>query len=327
MEEVLSKKDEDIFEHEFAKRNSLEDLSVIMSGESKKDIVQELYSPEGKKWYIAEKEPHIDENNDIIGVIVIYIEIYNPDNTDNKLISRFDHALTILDEKMQSAEKYKNEIIANMSHEIKTPLSIIIGFSELLNMEDITDEQKEYVDYIFNSSHQLNNLINDIIQISSIKSGDIEIKYDDFCLSDLVREIFMYYRTEIAMKNISYELNFNNVEVINSDGNKIKQVLVNLIDNAIKFSHEGTIVFDIKKKSKFIEISITDSGIGIDKQYHEKIFNDFFTIENGLLKKYPGTGLGLFVARAFINYLGGKISVQSTPNKGSKFTFTLPIQK
>jgi signal transduction histidine kinase len=326
-DQIIGKKDFDVFNYDFAKTNHNYDLEVIKNKTINKGFLSCLKTAIGNKWFNIEKIPFYLENTQECYVLSLFTDITYIKNIDEEEKREIQSALSIIIEKQEQTETLKNSIVANISHEIKTPISIILGFTELLMDEKLSKECDEYLNYIYNAGYHLNNLVNDIIEISKIKSGNIEIRKNEFCISDLVQEIFTYYKNELDIKKIDYELNFNDIHVINSDGEKIKQILVNLIDNAIKFTSDGKIIFNLKKTNNEYTFSLTDTGIGIDEKFFEKIFNDFFTIDKGLLKKYQGTGLGLFVSKSFVNFLGGKIWVESNLNKGSTFHFTIPVVK
>jgi signal transduction histidine kinase len=224
------------------------------------------------------------------------------------------------------SDKLKSAFLANMSHEIRTPMNAIVGFSELLGNGSDSDNKQQFIRIIQNSSYNLLRLINDIIDLSKIEAGDLEIKYSDINIRELFNELKETYSLDLIKREktdilISYLLDVD--LVIQSDPLRLKQVLSNLINNAVKFTSQGTIIFRCEKKGKEIIFSVSDSGIGIPEEDQKKIFERFIKFNyNGL--NTEGSGIGLSIADKFVNLFGGKIWFNSIVGEGTNFFFSLP---
>ena len=225
------------------------------------------------------------------------------------------------------SDKLKSAFLANMSHEIRTPMNAIVGFSELLGNRSDSDNKQKYISIIQNSSYNLLRLINDIIDLSKIEAGDLEIKYSDINIRELFIELKDSYSLDLIKREksdilISYTLNGD--VIIKSDLLRLKQVLSNLIINAVKFTTRGTITFGCEKINREIIFSVSDSGMGIPEEDQKKIF-DRFTKFNYQGMNTEGSGIGLAISDKFISLLGGKIpyiapSSFSISNKQSQKT-------
>lgn len=242
--------------------------------------------------------------------------------------------LKIAKDKAEESDMLKTAFLANMSHEIRTPMNAIVGFSNLLENEISPEERKEYVKQINSNSEVLMNLINDIIDISMIESGQIKTNNTSVCLSDLLNELVALFEQEklkINKGHINITLDYDQdlkSQVIITDSNRLKQVLSNLISNALKFTHQGYIVVGFKQNNPFKTLFfVKDTGIGIAPCNEEAIFERFskFSSETEAML-FPGTGLGLTICRELIHLLGGNIWFDSIVNKGSTFYFTLPTK-
>ena len=252
---------------------------------------------------------------------------------DISRIKKFEEELINAKEKAESSDRLKSAFLANMSHDIRTPLNGILGFTELLQFEDITREKQiEYLSFIKQNGFHLLNLINDIIEISKIESEQITLNFEDFNINALIEEIFMFYKTsqnkKIKNLRFSYSPGLGDAEsFILSDKTRIKQILINLIDNALKHTDEGYVNFGyVADKQTKIKFFVEDSGIGIESKDQEVIFERFMKA-NHTDKTRSGTGLGLAICKGLITKLKGKIWVDSIPNKGSTFYFTIPYKK
>jgi len=224
------------------------------------------------------------------------------------------------------SDKLKSAFLANMSHEIRTPMNAIVGFSELLGNGSDSDNKQQYISIIQNSSYALLRLINDIIDLSRIESGDLEIKYSDINIRDLFVELKDLYTLDLTKRgksdvSISYIL--DGELIFQSDPLRLKQVLSNLINNAVKFTSQGAITFRCEKAGRELTFSVSDSGTGIPEEDQKRIFDRFTKFNyNGM--NTEGSGIGLSIADKFINLLGGKIWFNSTVGKGTNFFFSLP---
>lgn len=244
-------------------------------------------------------------------------------------IQKMNSELIVAKNKAEESDRLKSSFLANMSHEIRTPLNGILGFSSLLNDEDLTKENAErYIDIIDASGQQLLTIINDILDISKIEAGQMSISIEVVNITHLMNELLQQFRQQAEIKNIDLILNSGNLHenmVINTDKNRLRQILGNLLNNAIKFTSEGKVEFGLNHKGNVTEFYVSDSGIGMAPEDQALIFKPFRKVETSLTNKYGGTGLGLSISKAFIEKLGGTISLESDPNKGSKFTFTIPL--
>ena len=237
--------------------------------------------------------------------------------------------LQLAKEKAEESDKLKSAFLANMSHEIRTPMNGILGFSQLLKQPDLSVQDKtNYIDTIDKSTNQLLNIITDILNISKIEAGQETTHPIAFNLNELLDEINSFFQPLANQRNLKLSINknfsFATANII-SDPVKLRQILNNLIGNAIKFTEKGTVEMNVSANNLRLIFSIRDTGIGIDPSLHEVIFDRFRQVELTHSRKYGGTGLGLSLAKTYIEMLAGSIKVDSEPGKGSTFTFEIPL--
>jgi len=231
-------------------------------------------------------------------------------------------------EKAEESDRLKSAFLANMSHEIRTPMNGILGFANLLKDPKLTGEEHEmHIRIIEQSGHRMLNIINDLIDISKIESGQMEVSLTESKVNEQIEYIYSFFKHEAENKGL--KISFNNAlpaekSIINTDREKIYAILTNLVKNAIKYTHEGAIEFGYKKKRDFLEFYVSDSGIGIASDKQQLIFDRFVRADLSLSSQYEGAGLGLSITKAYVEMLGGKIWVKSEEHKGSKFYFTIP---
>ena len=232
-------------------------------------------------------------------------------------------------EKAQRLAKIKSMFLANMSHEIRTPLNGIIGFIELLREEKLEPKIKQMVDTIYESSKTLIEIVNDILDISKIEAEGITLNMEKMNPKKSFTNVVELFRAKIEEKNIKYNINISVPDCIISDEHRLKQVLSNLIGNAVKFTPEnGEINVEIITKEEYdnkakIYFSVKDTGIGIPKDKQKKIFQTFSQADNSTVKKFGGTGLGLAISSKIIEKMGSNIQLESQEGKGSNFYFEL----
>ena len=231
---------------------------------------------------------------------------------------------------LEAANRHKSEFLANVSHELRTPLNAIIGFSEVLLEKlfgELNDKQNEYVDDILSSGRHLLSLINDILDLSKIEAGRMELETTTFDLPIAIENALLLVRERASRHGIKLDRAIDDrLGDFTGDERKVKQILVNLLSNAVKFTPEGgQIKVDASVGDSTVMISVADTGIGIAKEDQEAIFEEFRQASGNYAQKREGTGLGLTLTRKFVEMHGGKIWVESEVGKGSKFTFTLPL--
>jgi signal transduction histidine kinase len=229
---------------------------------------------------------------------------------------------------LSAASQHKSEFLANMSHELRTPLNAVIGFSEVLTERmfgELNEKQAEYVKDINASGAHLLSLINDILDLSKIEAGRMELELADFHLPQAIENAVVLVRERALRRGITLEQSIDSrLGEMQGDERKIKQVLLNLLSNAIKFTPEGGRVgVRAALVDGRVEVAISDTGIGIAPEDHEAVFEEFRHV-GAAEKKAEGTGLGLALARKFIVLHGGRIWVESQVGVGSTFTFTIP---
>lgn len=238
-------------------------------------------------------------------------------------------------EKLREMDKFKSEFISLISHELRTPLTSIIGFSELLIDKvpgEINMVQEEYIKNIQSSGQQLLEIINNLLDISKLQAGKLELVLTDFDIRGLVSEVEGSVMPLINRKELRFENQIEDgIPMIYADRAKIKQTLLNLISNAIKFTPKGgNISIAVTKTAinnrSMLQVSVTDTGVGISAEDKEKIFEEFRQVNSTYAREYPGTGLGLSIAKRFVEMHGGSIWVDSRSGDGSTFTFRIPIK-
>ena len=236
------------------------------------------------------------------------------------------------DAKKSAEESYrlKSAFLANMSHEIRTPMNGIIGFSELMNDSNLPDERRVYfAKIIIDSSRQLLNIVNDILDISRMETGKVSLTYEEVVINDLINVLYAFFEPQAVNKKLeliaSKPLKHEDSAII-TDRTRVRQILTNLLNNAIKFTDKGQIQFGYKKTDGFIEFFVEDTGIGIPEELHEKIFEPFRQAELEITHQYGGTGLGLTISKKLAELLGGRIWLDSKPGEGSVFYFSLPVK-
>ena len=231
-------------------------------------------------------------------------------------------------EKILESERAKSEFFANMSHELRTPLNAIIGFSDSLSTKlfgDLTPKQEEYVNDIKVSGIHLLGMINEILDMTKIESNAMKLSLRDIDLNMTIQETVNIIQPLADKKKIKLTFKNNKNYILKVDYQKIQQIMYNLLSNAIKYTPEkGTITITLKEHEKEIAIAIKDTGIGIDKKYHGKIFGKFVQLENIYTKTVSSTGLGLAIVRELVEMHQGRITLESKVNQGSTFTVYLP---
>ncbi len=231
---------------------------------------------------------------------------------------------------IEAANRHKSEFLANMSHELRTPLNAIIGFSEVLQERlfgDLNEKQAEYTDDILTSGRHLLSLINEILDLSKVEAGRMELETATFDLPLAIDNARTFVRERAATHGITLDVTIDDrLGDIIGDERKIKQILLNLLSNAVKFTPEGgRIAINARQADGSVEISVTDTGVGIAPEDQPKIFEEFRQVGSDYAHKVEGTGLGLTLAKKFVELHGGRIWVESEVGKGSKFTFALPL--
>jgi signal transduction histidine kinase len=247
----------------------------------------------------------------------------------NLRIQKINDDLTLSKEKAEESDRLKSAFLQNMSHEVRTPLNAITGFSMILTEPDQpSDRIQKFADIISSSSNKLMEIITDVIEISQIQSKLIYIGKSDFCFLKLVTDIVQEFKPIIEKKELelTFSLNILNKEwFVSADKIKLYKILKHLLDNAVKFTGNGQIKLELNIFSERIEFIVSDTGIGISKDMQQKIFEPFRQIETGICRNYGGNGLGLSIVKAYTEMLGGEITLQSEPNIGTKIKVSLPV--
>jgi len=261
------------------------------------------------------------------GEIVHYIAIME-DITEKKVLMR---ELVRARDKAEESDRLKSAFLQNMSHEIRTPMNAIMGFSELLEQEQVSDEERcSYISIIKESGEQLLSIVNNILTISFIDTRQEKVNMSRVDIIYMMKQLHSIFSKDAERRQVKLELDsdpaYTELECW-TDATKLNQVLTNLISNSLKFTHKGFVRFGFRIKDSWLDFYVEDSGIGIDPKVQSKIFRRFNQADEDIRYKYGGTGLGLSISRAFVELLGGTIVVSSEPGKGSTFTFTIPFTR
>ncbi|MFA4956817.1 MAG: PAS domain-containing sensor histidine kinase [Candidatus Methanoperedens sp.] len=297
-------------------------LSIMSKDQEKQSCELRLKREDGSKIFVRLESVRIE-----IMDVTLQVRTAVSDFTERKTAEN----LRIENLRLETADKAKSELLANMSHELRTPLNASIGFSELLKQGmagELSEKQRKYVDNILTSNQFLLTLINDILDISKIEAGKIELVIDRMSVPETIQETLSLIKEKAMKHNVLLKTEFDpELEFIEADKQRVKQILFNLINNAVKFSKEegGTVTIITKKEGAMAKVSVSDTGIGIKEENGGKLFQKFEQLESGISQKYGGTGLGLAITKQLVEQHGGKIWAESKYGEGTTFTFTLPI--
>lgn len=283
-----------------------------------------FYKKDGTPYWAAIFiNPVKDENGKLKQYVQIQIDI-----SDRK---RNEELTLQAKELAEKNAKFKDEFLANMSHEIRTPLNGIIGMIEILEHTNLDEEQKHYVDTFRTSSKSLLEIINNILDLSKLEAGKMELKKQDFRLTAMLRNLHDLYTPMAKQKELSLKLEIDKrvPEVIHADENKLFQIASNLLSNSLKFTDRGSVTLRVTptpKKKNTLSFEIIDTGIGISEENVKRLFTKFTQVDQSSVKRFAGTGLGLAISQELVHLFGGEIGVTSEEGKGSTFQFTIPYK-
>jgi len=286
-----------------------------------------LEMPDGNHWYELSIAPMREEGNKEPHFICISRDI----TEQNKMNQEIQKAK----EQAEAANKYKTDFLANMSHEIRTPLNGIIGFTSLLMESKLEKNQQKYMLTINESATTLMDIVNDILDFSKIEAGKLELKIEEVDLFALTNQIIALFRYQATQKQIDLILNIadNVPQFVFVDLLRLKQVIVNLVGNAIKFTQKGQVQLDIEAilpveaNYTHLSFSVKDTGIGIQLKNQSKIFHSFVQEDNSTSRQFGGTGLGLAISNQLLALMNSKLELESTYGEGSRFYFTIRLKK
>ncbi len=303
------------------------DDRVIETGEAVQEPLWMETKRDGRRCYIIQKFPIFDANGEIVGVGGINTDISDLEDRERRLREATAEAEAAMRD-AQAANRIKSEFLANMSHEIRTPLNGVLGAADILSGGNLDGEQREFVDMIRDSGTALLDLLNDILDLSKIESGKLDIDNSDFMLSDILRATETLWRGRAISKGV--RLTFVNdaaeIDGFRSDSYRLRQILNNLIGNALKFTDAGEVRVCVRLRNTTAAASdlvfeVSDTGIGISEEQQIKLFQPFTQADASTTRKYGGTGLGLSISRELVRLLGGEIEIESVPGEGSVFRF------
>lgn len=264
---------------------------------------------------------------------LLYLEGIVNDITERKnaeeALQKMNQELRAARDQAMEANLTKSQFLANMSHELRTPLNAIIGYAEILldGCDEIAPEElTRDLTKIRSAGKHLLEMIDDILEISRIEAGRMELQVGPVDLDELIQEVVVSVRPLMEKNSIQFEIQTDKLGTMQGDAPKLRQILLNLLSNAAKFTRKGTVTFQARRDDRSMTIRVTDTGIGMTPQQSARLFRPFTPADASTTKKYGGTGLGLAISKHFCEMMGGEMGVESQLDKGSTFTLTLPVK-
>ena len=319
---VIGKTDFDFFSEEHARQAFVDEQELLRGGKSVLEKEEVETWPDGSRTFVATtKLPLIDKRGATIGTFGI--------STDITVQKRAEKALLTAKRAAEDANRAKGDFLANMSHEIRTPMNAIIGMTELVLDTDLSPIQREYLTMVQQSGDALLALINDILDFSKIEAGKLDLDHAPFDLHECLGDTMKSLSVRAARKGLELvcQIDRHVPEAVAGDATRLRQIIVNLVGNALKFTEHGEVVLAAaveseKDQSILLHCRVRDTGIGIPPEKRATIFAAFEQADTSITRKYGGTGLGLAISSRLVDLMGGKIWVESEPGQGSTFHFT-----
>ncbi len=325
LEEVVGKTDFDFFPKELAERYYADEQEVIRTGEPLLNRIEESTDAQGApQWLLTTKVPLRDKSGKVVGLVGM--------SRDITALREAEQKLQEAKEKAEAAARAKSEFLANMSHEIRTPMNAVIGMTSLLLDTDLSPEQRDFVETIRSSGDALLSLLNDILDFSKIESGKLELELQPFDLFECIDETMDMFAFQAAEKGIelAYITDESTPRRIIGSVTRLRQVLVNLVGNAIKFTEAGEVVLSVESQREGdryrLHFAVKDTGIGIPQDRMDRLFKSFSQVDASITRKFGGTGLGLAISKRLVELMGGEMWVESQEGVGSTFHFTILVQ-
>ena len=325
LEEVVGKTDFDFFPKELAERYFADEQEVIRSGQPLLNRIEESTDAQGNpQWLLTTKVPLRDKSGQVVGLVGM--------SRDITALREAEQKLQEAKEKAEEAARAKSEFLANMSHEIRTPLNAVIGMTSLLLDTDLDPEQRDFVETIRSSGEALLSLLNDILDFSKIESGKLELEMQPFDLFECIDDTMDMFAFQAAEKGIelAYITDENTPRRIVGSVTRLRQVLVNLVGNALKFTEKGEVVLSVESQREGdryrLHFAVQDTGIGIPPERMDRLFKSFSQVDASITRRYGGTGLGLAISKRLVELMGGEMWVESQEGMGSTFHFTILVQ-
>lgn len=327
IEQIIGSKDEELFDDENIVEWFRNADKKILSTQEIVRIEEWVTYPDGKKVLLDTlKSPFYDESGKLIGLLGVCRDVTERVEAEN--------LLKAAKEKAEKATAAKSDFLAKMSHEIRTPMNAVIGLSRLTLKTDLSCEQADNVEKILSAGEALLGLINDILDFSKIEAGKLSIERTLFELDDIMEKTINISAMNAHSKGLELITNVSNAipHSLIGDPLRLQQILINLVNNAIKFTDKGTVFIEVaaKKETKeeiLLQFTITDTGIGMSKQQQEKLFQSFSQADDSITRKYGGSGLGLAISKQLTQLMGGEIKIKSNQGTGSTFSFTVLLGK
>ena len=305
--------------------------------ESKKDLRKEgisdayevsVRNKDGElRWWLISGAPRLNDKGEHVGSIGIHLDISDQKNLEYELIKAKEAA--------EASTEAKEAFLANMSHEIRTPMNAILGMANQLNKTELHDPQRFFLDIIRSSADNLLIIINDVLDLSKIESGKLSIEHIGFEPQKVIKHVMQVMQHRAEEKGLKFTNSFCDRQLSNvliGDPYRLSQVMLNLVSNAIKFTHRGSVDISCKvikdtKKYQVLQALVKDTGIGMDHDFITKLFDKFSQEDNSVSRKYGGTGLGMSITKQLVELMGGEINVISTKYVGSEISFILKMDK